>query len=152
MLRQLSLGNNLPTHIREITDFLWKKPSQFCYEGCFLLAKEKTWKHIFNTNRELLQNCTEKQILSFKTTVNWFFNDIWCYLATGCFDLKISVFQQFLGVYCILKFWISIVSFEEVREDYFKLVQIHNAMIFCWMLKSTIYKYLSYREECLKFF
>ena len=60
----------------------------------FLLAKEKTWKRIFNTNRELSQNCTEKQITPFKTTVNWLINDIWCYLVMGCFDWKISVFQQ----------------------------------------------------------
>ena len=30
----------------------------------FLLAKEKTWKCIFNPNNELLQNRTEKQIMS----------------------------------------------------------------------------------------
>ena len=28
-----------------------------------LLTKEKTWKNIFNTNSELSQNCTEKQIV-----------------------------------------------------------------------------------------
>ena len=44
--------------------------------SAFLLAKEKTWKHIFNTNSELSQNRTEKQIMSFKTTVNWLFNDV----------------------------------------------------------------------------
>ena len=60
----------------------------------FLLAKEEAWKHIFNTNRELWQNHTEKQIMPFKTTVNWLFNDIWCYLVIGCFDWKIVVFQQ----------------------------------------------------------
>ena len=53
--------------------------------GTILLVKEKTWKQIFHTNSELSQNCTEKQILSFKTTVNWIFNDIWCYLVMGCF-------------------------------------------------------------------
>ena len=36
----------------------------------FLLAKEKTWKRVFNTNCELFQNRTE-QIMPFKTTVNW---------------------------------------------------------------------------------
>ena len=34
-----------------------------------LLAKEKTWKHMFNLNSELSQNRTEKQIMRFKTTV-----------------------------------------------------------------------------------
>ena len=60
----------------------------------FLLAKEKTWKRIFNTNSELLQNRTRKQIIPFKTTVNWLFNNIWCYLVICCFDWKIAVFQQ----------------------------------------------------------
>ena len=60
----------------------------------FLLAKEKTWKRIFNINSGLSQNRTEKQIMLFKTTVNCLFNDIWCYLIIGCFDWKISVVQQ----------------------------------------------------------
>ena len=59
----------------------------------FLLAKENTWKRIFNTNSELSQNRTEKQIMLFKTTLNlMIFNDIWCYLVIGSFDWKI--FQQ----------------------------------------------------------
>ena len=57
----------------------------------FLFAKEKTWKHIFNTNSELSQNRTEKQIMPFKTTV---INDIWYYLVIGFFDWKIGVFQK----------------------------------------------------------
>ena len=59
----------------------------------FLPAKEKTWKCIFNTNSELSQNGAEKQIMPSKTSVNWLFNDVWCYLFIACFDLKISVFQ-----------------------------------------------------------
>ena len=51
----------------------------------FFLAKEKTWKNIFNTNSELSQNRTEKQML-LKTIVNWLFNDLWSYLVIGCFD------------------------------------------------------------------
>ena len=31
-----------------------------------LLEKEKTWKHIFNTNSELSQNLTEKQNYAFQ--------------------------------------------------------------------------------------
>ena len=47
----------------------------------FLIAKEKTWKRIFNTNSELSQNRTEKQIMLFKTTVKyWLFNDIYMIL------------------------------------------------------------------------
>ena len=52
----------------------------------FLLAKEKTWKGIFNTNTELSQKCTEKKIMPLKTAATWLFNDIWCYLVIGCFD------------------------------------------------------------------
>ena len=33
-------------------------------------------KRIFNTNSELSQNRTEKQIMPSKTTINWLFNDI----------------------------------------------------------------------------
>ena len=38
--------------------------------------------------------CTEKQIVLFKTTINWLFNDIWCYLVIGYFDWRICIFQQ----------------------------------------------------------
>ena len=42
--------------------------------------------------------------MPFKTTVNWQFNDIWCYLVIGCFSWKIVVFQQtVVRVYYILK-------------------------------------------------
>ena len=59
----------------------------------FLLAKEKIWKGTLNINIELSQNSTEKQIMPFKITVNWLFNDT-CYLVIGCFDWEIGVFQQ----------------------------------------------------------
>ena len=73
----------------------------------FLLVKEKTWKPILNTNSELSQNRTEKQIMPFKTTVNWLFNDTWCYLVIVCFDWKLAFFfKQLWGAYCILKAWI----------------------------------------------
>ena len=42
----------------------------------FLLAKEKTLKRAFNTNSELSQNRTEKQIMLLKTIVNKLFTDI----------------------------------------------------------------------------
>ena len=60
------------------------------------LASSCHWKTIvpFNTNSELSQNRTEKQIMLFKTTLNWLFNDIWCYLVIGSFDWKIGIFQQ----------------------------------------------------------
>ena len=68
-----------------------------------MLAKEKTWKCIFNTNSELSQNGTEKEIMPSKTTVNWLFNNIGCYLFIGCFNSKIGVFQQsVVRVYYVL--------------------------------------------------
>ena len=74
----------------------------------FLLAKEKIWKCIFSTSSELSENCTEKQIMLFKTTVNMLFNDIWCYLFIACFDWKIGIFQQtVVMVYYILKIYSS---------------------------------------------
>ena len=39
--------------------------------------KKKTWKRIFTTNSELSQNRTQKQIIRFKTIINWLFNDIY---------------------------------------------------------------------------
>ena len=61
-------------------------------------------KYFWLSNSELLQNCTEKQIMLFKTAASWLFNDVWCYLVIGCFDLKIGIFQQtVLRVYYMLK-------------------------------------------------
>ena len=65
----------------------------------FLLAKKNIWeKGVFNTNSELPQNHTGKQIMPSKTTINCLFNDIWCYLfiiylfMIHCW--KIGFFQQ----------------------------------------------------------
>ena len=62
----------------------------------FWLRKKRIEKAFFNINNELSQNCTGKvcQIMSFKRTVNWLFNDMWCYLVIAFFDSKIGVFQQ----------------------------------------------------------
>ena len=60
----------------------------------FLLAKKKTCKRIFNTNSELSQNCTEKQIMLFKTTLNCLFNGIWCYLVLVVLTEKYAFFNK----------------------------------------------------------
>ena len=52
----------------------------------FLLAKEKAWKRTFNINSELSQNRREKQIMPFKTTATWLFNNVWCYLVIAFFQ------------------------------------------------------------------
>ena len=69
----------------------------------FLLAKEKTWKCGFNTNSELSQNRAEKKIMPFKTTVNWLFTDIWCYLAIALVVLteKLSFLEKQLSGFII---------------------------------------------------
>ena len=64
-----------------------------------------------------MQNCTEKQIMPSKTTINWLFNDV-CYLFIACFDWKISVFQQaVVSIYYILKklFTSSVHSWDTVN-------------------------------------
>ena len=68
----------------------------------FLFAKAKTWKSIFNTDSELLQNCTEKQTTPLKTTVICLFNDIWCYFSHWLFWLKNWRFSTVVRVYYIL--------------------------------------------------
>ena len=67
-----------------------------------LLSKEKTWKRIFKTDSELSHTCTEKHIMPSKTTINWLFNDIWCYLFIACFDWKIGIFQQTVVRVCYI--------------------------------------------------
>ena len=52
----------------------------------FCLQKKRPEKCIFNISSELLQNCTEKQIMPFKATLNWLFNNKLCYLVIGSFD------------------------------------------------------------------
>ena len=42
----------------------------------------------------LLQNRTEKQIMTPKTKINWLFTDIRCYLFIVCFDWKVGVYKQ----------------------------------------------------------
>ena len=70
----------------------------------FLLVKEKTRKHTFNIKSKLSQNCTEKQIMPLKETVNWPFTDKWYYWVIAFLNWKIGIFQQTVaGVYCILK-------------------------------------------------
>ena len=70
-----------------------KHPCTFCWQ-----KKKNTWKHIYHTNGEkskkISKNCVGKQIMPFKSTVNWLFNDIWCYLVIDSFDWKIGIFQQ----------------------------------------------------------
>ena len=69
----------------------------------FYLRKKRPDTAFFKTNSEFPKNRTEKQIMLFKTTVNWLFTDIWCYLVIGCFEWKTVVFRQTLArVYYIL--------------------------------------------------
>ena len=67
----------------------------------FLLAKEKNWKRTINLNSELSQNRTEKQIMPFKTTVNWQFN-MWCHWVISFLIEKLVFQQTVVTVYSIL--------------------------------------------------
>ena len=58
-----------------VTFYLWKKRAE--NEFLTLIIKK-----------------IEKQIMPSKTTINWLFNDLWCYLFIACFDWKNDVFQQ----------------------------------------------------------
>ena len=98
----------------------------------FLLAKEKTWKRIFNANSELSQNCTEKQFMPSKTGVNRLYNDIWCYLASACFDWKIDIFQQtVVRIYYILNWRKAFESLSvDSRVEHNTYVIMHSCTIF----------------------
>ena len=66
------------------------------------------WKTVvpfyLRKERSISKNRKEKQIMPCRSTINWLFNDIWCYLFNTCFDWEIGVFQQIVvGVYHILK-------------------------------------------------
>ena len=50
--------------------------TSFCHWKTFVpLCLQKSLKTRFNTNSELQENRTEKQIMPSKTTTNWLFND-----------------------------------------------------------------------------
>ena len=75
----------------------WKTLVPFC------LWKKRSENALLH-NSELSQNHTGKQTMPFKTTVNWWFNEMWCYLVIALFDWKIGIFQQtVVRIYCILK-------------------------------------------------
>ena len=110
----------------------WKTLAPFC------LPKEKTWKHVFNTNSELSQNHTEKQIMPSKTTVNWLLNDTWCYLFIACFDWKISVFQKgVVRIYCILKMGIfNHFSLHSIKSELENKEKVNEQ--FQWSLMASV--------------
>ena len=109
----------------------------------FLLVKEITWKSIFNTNSDLSQNRTEKQVMPVKTAVNWLFNDIWRYLVNGCFDWKIGVFQQLQGLIVSFKLFSLISSFvmnDPYNDEHQNLSNISPSNLF-WRFILILYSY-----------
>ena len=66
----------------------WKTLAPFC------LQKKRPENAFLTLIMNYCKIVQKKQIMPFKTTVNWLFNDRWCYLAMGCLDWKIGVFQQ----------------------------------------------------------
>ena len=51
----------------------WKTFAPFCLRK---KRPERNKQRIFNSNTELSQNRTEKQLMLSKTTINWLLNDI----------------------------------------------------------------------------
>ena len=61
LLRQYRLGNNLATHIRENTDFLWEKPPKLPsalanFEGCDWRDMEAKKGNMSNANSDFKLN------------------------------------------------------------------------------------------------
>ena len=101
-----------------ISSCLWKTLVPFCLRK---KRPKNAWINAWpnNTNSELSQNRTEKQIVPFKTTVNWLFTDIRCYLVISCFDWEIVVLRQtVVKVYYIPKGAFTNVS-HRVTQIYF---------------------------------
>ena len=69
-LRHGFVDKRVPITTTLISSCHWKTLGAFC------LPKKKTCKRIFNTNIELSQNRTEKQIMLSKTTITWLSNGI----------------------------------------------------------------------------
>ena len=70
VVKIICLGNNLPTHIREYTDFLWQKPQQLPSAK----ANFKGWKYVFRKSRRCCEKVTRSKIVSkgFNLTKKWF--------------------------------------------------------------------------------
>ena len=122
----------------------------------FLLVKETTWKRILNSNSELSQNCTEKQIMPLKTIANCLFNDIWCYLVLACFYWKIGVFQ-----YSVVRVYYSLKQHLRLTQHYkwWRIYQLCEAQFIQKLsntaaeLKSCVaYKKASICADNLKFY
>ena len=80
----------------------------------FLPAKEKNWKHIFNTNSELTQNLTEKIVIqnNSKLAISWymmlfshglFWLKNWHFLTSSCKGFIISLIQRGFWVFPKIK-------------------------------------------------
>ena len=110
----------------------------------YLFACErKDLKHIFNTNTELLQNRTEKQIMLFKTTVNCLFNDIWCYLVIVLIE-KLVFFNTCKG-------FIVPLSFPEQKTSGGSDIRYIIKMVICfsWNFKLLFWKIRKLWSKCV---
>ena len=81
-----------------ISSYHWKTPIPFCLRKKKL---ENAFLILIMNYRKIVQ---KKKFMPSKTTINWLFNDIWCYLFIARFDWKVGVSQQTaVRVYYILK-------------------------------------------------
>ena len=119
-------------------------PISFCQWKIFVpfcLPKKRPEK-AFLTNSELSRNRTEKQIMPFKTTVRWLFNDIWCYLVIDSFDWETGVYHIFKMGSCssfIIRFWIYSFSLKKISISFCsKWFLSFFSIIFILVLSLTI--------------
>ena len=76
-----------------------------------------------------MQNRTEKQIMRSKTTINWLFNDILCYLFIACFDWKIGFFQQTVVKVCLILYDVlGLKGLKGLKADVVGLSQMLTAL------------------------
>ena len=81
-----------------ISSYHWKTLIPFCLRKKKL---ENAFLTLILNHRKIVQ---KKKFMPSKTTINWLFNDMWCYLFIARFDWKIGVSQQTaVRVYYILK-------------------------------------------------
>ena len=115
------------------TRLCWWKKQWSLGNPCTLLLEKKR-------PEKILHNAAEKQSMPFK--------DIWCYLAIGCFDWKIDVFQQaVLRVYYILNQTILLFWNNFVQKGYFpsKIRQINITIEFTMFKLIQVPTFILYR-------
>ena len=74
--------------ITTISSCHWKTLLSFC------LQKERPENTLLTLTVMIIKLYRKTNCAIQSNTINWIFNDIWCYLFIACFDWKIGIFQQ----------------------------------------------------------